>query len=369
MTLAINQFWFSNDLHKLQWPKILKETVPFLNGVRQEVLLDVAGTYSLNPFLLITKILIEKQLNSTRSIKTDKEFTIKMIKLSDSMVKLYSKYDKTKEKETATDLTEAIWKTFGVTNVELMQLHTSLRKISIDNGFFPDVVDKTHGSKVQVMRTTQTIGSWPFSKFECWQVSPTHYGPLEGAMSSIDMAPALYHGWDQPFDSYNSSGIVYASHDGQVIKWSTCKISIMGDPYETFYAHVKIKSTIKNLDHVKEGDILGTIELDKHASNCYCDLLNDREECSNGPHLHFQIRKNGVPESLDNKILGEYKIVAGSRNYDRYCAENAGPNDCSSLSCATKFIDNYGNGNTYCPTIANSGKYVNDSVLLRLKKD
>ena len=177
---------------------------------------------------------------------------------------------------------------------------------------------------------------WPC--YNC-QLGPVHTssGRGSGVMSAIDMAPNLYQNWQWMED--NSGGLVYAAHSGWVYhdSWTwQCGLKIKAsNGYETHYLHItdlidqKIWIWGRNgwnihQRYVNQGDIIGRIAVTKSNSNCPDACNSFDESCSTGPHLHFELKKNGNPESLNGVTIGELTIqkLSQSANYDEGCGQD-----------------------------------------------
>ena len=176
--------------------------------------------------------------------------------------------------------------------------------------------------------------SWPC---DC-QIGPAHTssGHGKGTMSAIDMAPDLSKRWDGEEGWGGDRWNVYAAHSGWVYEDGECGLKIQHrNGYETRYLH--ITGQISDTDwewegnfggrkKVRRGEVIGSIAMTKDNSNCY-DACED-EDCSSGPHLHFELLKNGKPKSLNGVTIGDYKIqkISYTTNYDVGCKEK--DDDC-----------------------------------------
>ena len=58
-----------------------------------------------------------------------------------------------------------------------------------------------------------------------------------------------------------------------------------------------------------------------------CTILG-KEECAEGPHLHFSVRwGNGAPRDINKLEIGGYRVHTGRSQYDQGC----GPDDCKAV--------------------------------------
>ena len=150
-----------------------------------------------------------------------------------------------------------------------------------------------------------------------------------------------------------------ASHDGRIYIHSTCNLEITLGPYSTYYAHINVKPGLKNNMMVKAGDIIGRIEIKSDKALCLCNWDEASYSCSTGPHLHWEVRKDGQPVSLNNMIVGGIKIRTGKYERDASCTD---PEHCLlardtfNSPCATYFIDQ--DNTIYCPSVrGNTGMF------------
>ena len=200
----------------------------------------------------------------------------------------------------------------------------------------------------------------------------THYGAVQfdqlggHVMSAIDMGPSLFGQWGVSFDYLMSDGDVYAAHSGYVKRHSSCSLEVIQVPYSTYYSHVVVDDALLDDEFVETGQHLAKISLMPDASNCECDWVNRSFVCSTGPHLHIELRKNGNPETLNNKVMSNYLINTGLYPHDQFCND---PESCTKAkiggrSCATTFTD-LTSGKIHCPLTKgnNLGMYEYNSSL------
>ena len=153
-----------------------------------------------------------------------------------------------------------------------------------------------------------------------------------------------------PFDFVNSNGEVFSAHSGYFKKTSDCSVEILHDKtlFSTYYTHIQ-PNDIQNDVYIESGESIGIISLDPLASNCKCDWSSSSFLCATGPHLHFELRHDGTPSSLNGRSISNLRIKAGLLPHDSFCTD---PNDCTTAtfkgeSCATYYTDTT-NGEVTC---------------------
>ena len=357
---------YSEKLHNLDWTNIIHQNIPYINNQRKKIILHVSGQFSINPLLLLSKLVLDQNELSHIS-KSDEEFRLSIKSFANQLSSYGQEFDAVK------------------TKAEMSRLEYSLRNaLNNDEGLMNDFIGisdyilerhdifyKTGATKSIVQRGPFKRNEdehieleLPYSSSQCWQLSATHFGALEtegssatnGKMSSIDLAPSLYQKWYVPFDYLGSNGEVYSSHGGKVYKHSECSIEVVHEKtrYSTYYSHLELND-FGNGTFIEQGHHLGNISLVPDNSNCRCDYANKLFECATGPHVHFELRYDGEPESLQDRIISNFRIRTGSLPYDLYCSD---PIDCTLATyegkfCATTYTD-LTTGGVICPVTKGS---------------
>ena len=130
-----------------------------------------------------------------------------------------------------------------------------------------------------------------------------------------------------PFDYLFSNGDVHASHSGSIKKHSECSIEIqhISTKYSTYYSHLEIDDFDIG-DSIEQGEHIGRIQLDPNKSNCKCDWPSGSFLCATGPHLHLELRYDGAPVSLQDKVISNLLIKTGLLAHDQLCSD---PDGCT----------------------------------------
>ena len=362
---------YSRSLHGIDWESVINMELPITSQYRKNAILHISGQFSINPLLLLSKVIQDQTDIHDYVFKSDSEFRISLKSFANEL----SRYDQDFDYEMANDeisssLEYSLRKVYGENDYVLINdflriCHAIAQKYGLSGRIVP-LKHQQHRLKREI---EQGIGlELPYSPTECWHLGATHNGALEGVdgiryvYSAVDMAPSLYHGWNEPFDYFGSSGDVYSAHSGTIWKHSECSIEIIHNQtgYSTYYSHILIRQKTDG-EWVEQGELIGRINLDPIDSNCGCDHASRSFECACGPHLHLELRHYGKPETLDKKTISQLLIKTGTYAHDRYCND---PDSCLTATdrngepCATTYTNIHNPKDVVCPVVkgANIGK-------------
>ena len=358
-----NHFRFSEAFHGLDWKQIAKSCNPSLSTNRIDYLLSVAGAFSLNPLLLITTTIVDDELNMSPTMSSYDNGFFRVLKRSASDLLRYNldggKHPKYNQ------AVASIWNIFQHDDQKVAEFLRVYEQLYTKHGLESRTRPNDKTVELREEKDLNHTLQWPWTPGECWELSATHGGAVEGLSgyvpASLDMAPSLYMDWLQNYNHLGSSGSVQASHDGNITIHSTCNVEVTDDQYSTYYAHIKVLDGLNDDDYVQQGDVLGHIELRPDEALCLCDWASKSFSCSTGPHLHWEVRRNHIPISIDNLVVGNpgIHIRAGTYERDATCTD---PEHCQLAKkggsyCATYFSDD--DHNVYCPAVrGNTGNMI-----------
>lgn len=169
---------YTNDILKVDWDDIMVRTLPFVSPHRKNVMLHVAGQFSINPLLLLAKVIQEQNDISYHTMMSDDEFRMSAKSFANSL----SRYEHDFE---AIDI-----------KTETSSIEYSLRKLfNNDQGMIGDFLqicnaiakryDITGQPRLENPTTLEDIVKrdeeeielvLPYASSECWQIGATHFG-------------------------------------------------------------------------------------------------------------------------------------------------------------------------------------------------
>ena len=344
---------YSAELQNVDWMNILDQALPLTNPYRKYSILHYSGQFSINPVLILGKVVLDQEDVSKYILRNDEEFRDSIKVFANALSRHDQDFDhegNTLEISTLQHALQKIFNNDGALIKDFLVICDRISKIHYIPTKTSRINEKYQQSKVKRSEDEEIHLELPFASTECWQLSATHLGAQEtessavtnGKMSAIDMAPYLFQRWGVPFDFVNSNGDVHAAHEGYFKKHSDCSLELRHDKseYSTYYSHL-VPNDIEENVFIESGESIGTISLDPDTSNCKCDWSSKSFLCATGPHVHIELRHKGRPATLDGRTMSNLRIRAGLLPHDSYCSD---PEDCTSATfegkpCATYYTD------------------------------
>jgi LasA protease len=303
----------------------LQANAPQLAG-HAEVISHWSGRTSISPKVILT--LIEHQSQSLRH--SDSSETLSGALTSLSKEETLS----ARVKDIATRLADSYYKnlTESAAEPEMESLRallnqaqntsadSSLNKNTVTSSFtdtfftlfpnapsIPRLEAKTNNMK---SLPPQSLFQLPYPIGQAWQTwggTHTFTGNGGGPYSSLDFRQSR-----AGFGANTSNIWVSSSSSGRAIRHSSCFVEVLASGgWSTTYYH---------LDNIRINTgqtVAKNTQLANYADNLSQSLCGGG--MSNGPHLHFSLKLNGVYAPLDSVTLSGYQVHAGRSNYDSDC--------------------------------------------------
>ncbi|MFQ3244818.1 MAG: LasA protease [Arenicella sp.] len=298
-----------------------------------EVISHWAGRTSISPKIILT--LIEHQSlslsNSDSSEKLDtalvslsKEETLSArikdisTRIADSYYKNLAENTTDPEMKSLTALLKQSTETSADPNLKKNKVIRNFTNSFTDTFFtlFPDspsIQQAEAEAKTTSMKSvpSQSLFQLPYPIGQAWQTwggTHTFTGNGSGPFSSLDFRRSRVG-----FGANTSNIWVSSASSGRAIRHSSCFVEVLASGgWSTTYYH---------LDNVRINTgqtVAKNTQLANYADNLSQSLCGGG--MSNGPHLHFSLKLNGVHVSLDSVTLSGYQVHAGRSNYESNCS-------------------------------------------------
>lgn len=143
--------------------------------------------------------------------------------------------------------------------------------------------------------------------WQTWGGTHSNSGTNSGPKSSLDFRLGRLN-----FGADTSNIWVASAINGRVVRHSSCFVEVIGDNgWSTGYYHLD-NIVVSSGQRISRNTRLSNYADNKPQSLC-------QGGSSNGPHVHFSLKRNGAHFSLDQVLLSGYKVTEGRRDYDTDC--------------------------------------------------
>ena len=112
-----DQFFFGDDLAKIDWANFFNEKSPGLSYSRREFILNLAQSAGINPIVLLSSIILQNEDNSVETKESENEFQSRLVNFTTG---LKNEYYKNKDPN-ITDATYAVWMSVDKQNDKLKE--------------------------------------------------------------------------------------------------------------------------------------------------------------------------------------------------------------------------------------------------------
>ena len=86
-------FRFSGNLHGIDWKKVTKSCIPYVNDARINYMMSLAGAVSLNPLILITSVVVDDTLSQSPTIIGDRSFYQSLNQYAENLIRSHLEYE------------------------------------------------------------------------------------------------------------------------------------------------------------------------------------------------------------------------------------------------------------------------------------
>ena len=194
---------YSDELHKIDWSNIFDQVLPHISNHRRNVLGHITGQFSINPLLIVGKIIQDQQRGINYNMSSDEEFRASFKFFANTLSRSEQDFDAEEKGTDMSPLKYVLRKTIG-NNDDLIRNFLSICDAISKRYNIPTTTSHTnivHSRDINKRTNDDEISlQLPFTHSECWQLGGSHYGAQEtqtsatdnGKMSAIDMSPYLF---------------------------------------------------------------------------------------------------------------------------------------------------------------------------------
>ena len=194
---------YSDELHEVDWSNIFDQVLPYISNFRRTVLAHIAGQFSVNPLLMVGKIIQDQHRAVNHNMTSDEEFRICFKSFANTLSRSEQDFVAEEKGLDISPLKYVLRKTLG-NNDELIRNFVSIcgaisKRYNILTAnrhknliYSRKIIKRTKDDEIRL--------KLPYAHSECWQLGGSHYGAQEtessatnnGTMSAIDMSPYLF---------------------------------------------------------------------------------------------------------------------------------------------------------------------------------
>ena len=159
---------YTYDLHNVDWKNVIRGSLPFLSPHREGNILHISGEYSINPLVLLTKVLLDEKENQIKYSRTsDKEYTKNLKRFANGLSIHYQEGYLRESDHGISPHEQSLRKAFVQDETKLMKFlytyHEIMKKHEI-----PFIVPRKVGKRTANQEISLQL---PYSRDECWTLS------------------------------------------------------------------------------------------------------------------------------------------------------------------------------------------------------
>ena len=158
---------YTSDLHNVDWKNVIRRSFPLLPIHRKDSILHIGGEYSINPLVLLTKVLLDETENSSYSQRSDKDFSKNLKQFANKLSIHYQEANLPNDKPEISPIKRSFTKVFQDDNKTLTKFMYTYHEMA--KRYELPVKPQRKVSKREDSQGISLV--LPFSKDECWTMS------------------------------------------------------------------------------------------------------------------------------------------------------------------------------------------------------
>ena len=158
---------YTSDLHNVDWRNVIRRSFPLLPNHRKDSILHIGGEYSINPLVLLTKVLLDETENSSYSQRSDKDFSKNLKQFANKLSIHYQEANLPNDKPEISPIKRSFTKVFQDDNKTLTKFMYTYHEMA--KRYELPVKPQRRLSKRKDSQGISLV--LPFSKDECWTMS------------------------------------------------------------------------------------------------------------------------------------------------------------------------------------------------------